>query len=262
MKVVCTTCCYRGLPRDEVTETLEGASQAGYRYIDIHFITLPDGLDAARVFGAQVRERCLTHRLEPIGIYCEGFGGRDAAHLEQQLQRIQRRISFALGLGVDRVVGTGAHRRGEGPLGNVIACLRSLEEAINGTPIKIGVEPHAGSVIEQVSDYDTIFAAIDHPQIGICPDIGHFHAAGVDVYRLLERYPDRIYHTHIKDHRGHQSVGLGRGEIDIARFVRTLNQLGYDGCLAVELEHRDKENTQQYVTEARTYLEKVLAELG
>jgi len=262
MKVVCTTCCYRGLPSDELTETLQGAPQAGYRYIDVHFVTLSDDRDAAHAYGEEVRESCLAHSLEPVGIYCEGFGGRDAAHLEQQMQRIRRRISFAMGLGVDRVVGSGAHPRGDGPLANVIACLHALEDTITGTPIKIGVEPHAGSVIEQISDYDAIFSEIDHPQICICPDIGHFHAAGVDVYRLLEQYPARIYHTHIKDHRGRQSVGIGRGEIDISRFIRTLAQLGYDGCLAVELEHLDKEHTQQYVTEARVRLEQELGSLG
>jgi sugar phosphate isomerase/epimerase len=261
VKVVCTTCCYRGLERDELTETLQGAPKAGYRYVDVHRVPVPEQPDAARAYGAEVRAQCLAASLDLVGIHCVGFGGRDAAHLEAQIARITSQIAFCQGLGGVTVVSTGAHRRGEGPLANVIECLHRLEPVIEGTPIKIGLEPHYRNVVEQAEDYDTIFAEIDHPQIGICPDIGHFYASGVDVYRLLDRYADRIFHTHIKDHIGTQSVGIGHGEIDIARFVRALAEIGYDGSLAVELEHRDKENTQRYVEEARVLLDGILADL-
>jgi sugar phosphate isomerase/epimerase len=259
VKVVCTTCCYRGLERDELTETLEGAPQAGYTYIDVHRVPVPEEPEAARAYGQEVRAQCLASGLDPVGIHCVGFGGRDVAHLEAQTKRIATQIAFCLGLGGTTVVSTGAHRRGEGPLENVIECLRRLEPVIEGTPIKIGLEPHYRNVVEQAEDYDAIFAAIGHPQIGLCPDIGHFHASGVDVYDLLDRYAKRIFHTHVKDHIGTQSVGIGHGEIDIPRFVRALAEIGYDGCLAVELEHKDKEHTQRYVEEARVLLDRALS---
>ena len=261
MKVVCTTCCYRDLQRHELDETLAGAPAAGYRYIDVHKFALPADPAAARTAGAEVRATCLAGGLEPVGIYCAGFGGRDEAHLAAQVDQITRQLAFAQGLGVDRVVSSGAHRRGEGPFANVLECLRRLEPALAGTNLTLGVEPHYRSVIEQESDFDTICAEFPNPQIGICPDIGHFYSAGVDVYRLLAKYPHRIVHTHIKDHIGTQSVGIGRGEIDVARFVRALAEIGFAGCLALELEHLDKEHTQQYVYEARVFLEGVLATL-
>jgi sugar phosphate isomerase/epimerase len=247
------------LERDELTETLEGAVKAGYRYIDVHRVPVPEEPVAARAYGEEVRAQCLAAGLDPVGIHCVGFGGRDAAHLDAQTARITTQISFCLGLGGVTVVSTGAHRRGEGPLANVIECLHRLEPVIEGTPIRIGLEPHYRNVIEQAEDYDAIFAEIDHPQIGLCPDIGHFHASGVDVYDLLKRYAKRIFHTHIKDHIGTQSVGIGHGEIDIPRFVRALAEIGYDGSLAVELEHKDKENTQRYVHEARVLLDHALS---
>lgn len=261
MKVVCTTCCYRGLERDELTATLEGAPKAGYRYIDVHRVTIPEEPDAARAYGAEVRASCLASGLEPVGIHCVGFGGRDEEHLTAQTKRITTQIAFCQGLGGTTVVSTGAHKRGEGSLANVIECLHRLERVIDGTSIKIGLEPHYKNVIELAEDYDAIFAEIDHPQIGLCPDIGHFHSSSVDVYRLLDTYAGRIYQAHIKDHVGTQSVGIGRGEVDVTGFVRALHRIGYEGSLSVELEHKDKENTQQYVEEARVLLDRALAGL-
>ncbi len=262
MKVVCTTCCYRGLSRDELTETLAGAPRAGYRYIDVHELPIPDERHQAWQHGKEIRGQCLAHGLEPVGVHAPGFGGRDAKQLEEQVRAITTKIAFCQGLGGDRVVATGANSRGTAPLSNVVECLRQLVPVIEGTTIKIGVEPHYGNVIEQMHDYDVILGELDHPQIGVCPDIGHFYASGVDTYRLLDRYADRVVYTHIKDHVGLQSVGIGRGEIDIGRFVRTLGELGYDGCLGVELEHEDKDNTQLYAAEARSYLEGALAALA
>jgi sugar phosphate isomerase/epimerase len=262
MKVVCTTCCYRGLGRDELTETLDGAPRAGYRYIDVHELDLPDDNDAARRRGEEVRRRCLARGLEPVAVHAAGLGGRDAQQLDEQVRAITVKIAFCDGLGADRVVSTGANRRGDAPLANVIECLERLLPALERTPIKIGIEPHHGNVIERLEDYEQILTALDHPEIGICPDIGHFHASGVDVYRLLAEHGERVVYTHIKDHIGPQSVGIGRGEIDVARFVKTLFERGYDGSLGIELEHEDKENTQLYAAEARSYLDGVLATLS
>lgn len=259
MKVVCTTCCYRGVGRGELDETIRGASAAGYRYIDVHEMSaVPRAAEAAEEYGRQVRRSCLNQGLEPVGTYSSGFGGRDRSHLEQRVGALTAEIAFCQGLGGDRVVGTGAHRRGDGSVANVIECLRRVEPVLAGTAIKIGIEPHYGNVIEQREDYEAIFEKIDNDQIGVCPDIGHFYSACVDVYRFIREFQDRIVHVHLKDHIGTQSVGIGHGEIDIAGFVGALNDVGYDGCLAVELEHRDKENTQRYVVEARAFLERLL----
>ena len=68
MRVVCTTCCYRDLNRDELTETLDGAPLAGYRYIDVHELPIPEEPERAREHGKEIREQCLAHGLEPVGV--------------------------------------------------------------------------------------------------------------------------------------------------------------------------------------------------
>ena len=72
---------------------------------------------------------------------------------------------------------------------------------------------------------------------------------------MLRRFPDRIYHVHAKDatltlngragllsgywpsgdpRRGWQFRSPGRGGIDWDAILRTLNEIGYDGPVAVD----------------------------
>ena len=83
----------------------------------------------------------------------------------------------------------------------------------------------------------------------------HMHWQGVDPVEFLRRFPDRIYHVHIKDatlslngrsgllagywpsgdpRRGFQFRSPGRGGIDWEAIIRALNEIRYDGPLSVD----------------------------
>ena len=163
-------------------------------------------------------------------------------------------------MGSPLVVITGRPRK-EGGLEATIAGIQTLLPLIKDMPVKLALEPHFGSQIQYIEDYDTIFDQIDSPQVGITLDSGHFHAAGVDWKRLIQRYPNRIYNFHVKDHIGEQSVPLGKGEIDLRGYIEELDEINYGGALAVELEVADPENLPQYCSEAYTYLRKLTKEV-
>jgi len=99
-----------------------------------------------------------------------------------------------------------------------------------------------------------MFEQIKSPQVGITLDSGHLHSSGVDWKGLINRYPERIYNFHVKDHVGTQSVPLGTGEIDLRGYIEELHAIGYEGALAVELEVIDPENLPRYCAEAFVYL--------
>ena len=63
---------------------------------------------------------------------------------------------------------------------------------------------------------------------------------------------------HIKDHKGTQSVGLGRGDTNNREFVRKLSQIGYQGELSMELEVENKENIDTYLKEGYVYMQNLL----
>jgi sugar phosphate isomerase/epimerase len=90
------------------------------------------------------------------------------------------------------VVLTGRPRK-EGGLEPTIAGIKALLPLIERKPVNLALEPHYGSQIQTIEDYDVIFDQIESRQVGITIDSGHFHSAGVDWKRLIHRYAGRIY---------------------------------------------------------------------
>jgi sugar phosphate isomerase/epimerase len=92
-------------------------------------------------------------------------------------------------------------------------------------------------------------------EFGFTFDPSHLHWQGVDPVEFLRRFGDRIFHVHIKDailtlngrsgvlgsylplghpNRGWDFRSPGHGGIDWAAIIRALNEIGYEGALAVE----------------------------
>jgi sugar phosphate isomerase/epimerase len=174
-----------------------------------------------------------------------------AAGFRAQLFAVARKMGSPL------VVITGRPRT-EGGLEPTIAGIKALLPLIENNPVRLALEPHFGSQIQFLEDYEAIFEQIKSPQVGITIDSGHFHSAGVDWKSLIHRFPERIYNFHIKDHMGMQSVPLGTGEIDLRGYIEELHAIGYEGALAVELEVIDPENLPRYCAEAFVYLSDIV----
>jgi len=83
--------------------------------------------------------------------------------------------------------------------------------------------------------------AEDDSAFGICIDVGHAaqsHDAGRHPVRAyIERYRGRVIHLHLHDTMGvEDDHGVpGRGIVDWADFLRTLEDTGYDGPAVLEV---------------------------
>jgi len=99
------------------------------------------------------------------------------------------------------------------------------------------VYPVPQSVYDRVKGLDK--------RIGLCMDIGHTQRMGLDPADQARKYADRLRDVHIKDvssatARG-SSVEMGRGVIDIPKFLRTLIDIGYAGKVSFEYEKDAKD---------------------
>jgi inosose dehydratase len=113
--------------------------------------------------------------------------------------------------------------------------------------------PHCGGYVETESEIDQLMKRTDPTLLGLCLDTGHITYAGGDPLAVLKRYTSRIWHVHFKDcddavasHARAMQLGylaavrnqlfceLGRGAVDFAKVVETLQQIGYDGWIVVE----------------------------
>jgi sugar phosphate isomerase/epimerase len=78
------------------------------------------------------------------------------------------------------------------------------------------------------------------PRIGICHDTGHTLRAGMDPTEQTLRVADRLMDIHLKDVDAPVATGqwteLGRGVMDVPRFLRALRRIGYSGVVGIEHE--------------------------
>ena len=122
-----------------------------------------------------------------------------------------------------------------------------------------------------MGDPTPIISALDHagyrltePRRSLAAVIadqpGHFTAAGVDMPAFVAEFGPRVFHVHVKDHVGLQSVPLGAGRTDNRAVLAALRRVGYRGHLSAELEVRDRANAVRYLREALPYMTRLLAE--
>ena len=114
--------------------------------------------------------------------------------------------------------------------------------------------PTPASVYEKIKDLDK--------RVGLCDDIGHTQRSGVNPSESDEKFADRLLDVHMKDvsqatAKG-QGVEVGRGVIDIPRYLRTLIKIGYTGVVAFEYE-KDADDPLAGLAESVGYVKGVLA---
>ena len=124
------------------------------------------------------------------------------------------------------------------------------------TGIRFAFEVHPGQIAFDLYSAEMALEALDgREEFGFTLDPSHLHWQGVDPVEFIRRFPDRIYHVHIKDvamtlngrtsvlssylpvgdpRRGWEFRAPGHGGVDWEAFIRALNDIGYDGPLAVE----------------------------
>jgi len=260
MVLSCTTCCLRGRGRDEIEETFRYAPAAGYTAWGLGgpFTWEPgliQWLDVARVKQrmAETGLRTLTE------VWTPPIPTGSAEQAELGAHHVALSAQVAVALDCSRIVQTGGPRV-EGGLRHTIEGLLLLDQGLGDLAVQVCLEPHMGSQILYPEEYAQLMAELPAPRFGITVDTGHFHAGGVDWAALIRTYPERIYNVHLKDHIGAQSVGIGRGEVDLRLLVTVLRETGYDGPLAIELEVADPENLPHYIMEAYEHMSGLLAE--
>jgi sugar phosphate isomerase/epimerase len=122
--------------------------------------------------------------------------------------------------------------------------------------LRYAFEVHPGQLAFDLYTSEMVLDALDgREEFGFTLDPSHLHWIGVDPVEFVRRFRDRIFHVHIKDaavtlngrnsllnsyfpkgdpRRGWEFRSPGRGGIDWEAFIRALNEVGYDGPLAVE----------------------------
>ncbi len=119
--------------------------------------------------------------------------------------------------------------------------------------VKFALEVHPTEIAFDLYTAERALEALDHrEEFGFNFDPSHLIWQGVDPVEFIRRFPDRIFHVHMKDaivtlngrsgilsshlnfgdpRRGWDFRSLGRGGVNFEEIIRALNQAGYKGPL-------------------------------
>lgn len=187
---------------------------------------------SARGIGS-IQERCFRTGLTPVCLQGNAFGGHAAKDVTHKLWLMEQ----ARRLGCRRVKFTGARRGTEGGLETVITVLKELVPAAEEMDVLVLVENHANNNIENIDDYEQIFADVDSSHVGMCLDMGHFDGAAVSNFEVIARFPSKVWHIDLKDTVAigtYKTVNYGSGATDLHGIVRKALEHGFTGYLVIE----------------------------
>lgn len=248
----CLTCALRAPHKDELSETFKYAPAAGYRYWGTAGPALwtpyvGAWLDAERI-KAEAAKAGLIGCTE---VYSPQIITASVEEAIKCVDSIVAQAEYTVRMDCPYLVITGG-KRGEGTDGleASVAGLKALLSRIEDMPIKVALEPHIFSQFQDDEDYDYIFGEIDHPQLGITVDLGHFHWAKVDTVAFIRRWAPKIWNIHLKDVKDRNSVAIGEGNVDIKAIITALHEIDFEGALGLEIEPKDTENLPRYVAES------------
>jgi len=123
---------------------------------------------------------------------------------------------------------------------------------------KFALEVHPTEIAYDYYTFERLLKAFDYRKtLGMNFDPSHLLWQGIKPHLMIRELPDRVYHVHIKDasvtldgltgilgshiefgktKRGWNFRSPGRGGVDFSAIIRELNEIGYNGPLAVEWE--------------------------
>jgi len=229
------------LRKFNLDDTLEMTKRVGLEYICFKSMHLP--LDSTP---AQIR--AVLAKVKEAGLILYGGG---VIYMRNQDQ-VHQAFDYAKAAGMKVIVGV--------PMPELLPL---VDKKVKEYDIKVAIHNHGpgdkvyptpASAYEKIKDLDS--------RIGLCNDIGHTIRAGSDPAVSARKFADRLLDVHIKDvskaSKDGQGVEIGRGVIDIPKFLKMLIKIKYSGIVSFEYE-KDADDPMAGLAESVGYVRGVLA---
>ncbi len=165
---------------------------------------------------------------------------------------VHRAFDYAKAAGMGVIIGVPEHH-----------LLELVNKKVQEYDIKVAIHNH-GPGDERYPSPESAYELIKilDKRVGLCIDIGHTQRLGLDPSESAEKFADRLLDVHIKDvsaaAKEGNTIEIGRGVIDIPKFLKTLIKINYSGMTSFEFE-KDKEDPLPGVAESIGYVRGVLA---
>jgi len=252
MQIGFLTACMGKKPLEEVVEF---AGKAGFDALEVVAGHLP--ADRALAEASQVKDLFGKHgvAISSIAAYGNLLDGDDAKR-EAAVENMKKYVDACVAVGTDVLCAlAGMPVDGKSKDQTVAEDFKEVFTPIAQYAaekgIKLAFENWFATLLQNFELWDAALAALPFPNVGFNYDPSHLIWQGIDYLAGVDRYADRIFHTHAKDTeiredvvavRGTQLGGWWRyvipgfGSIQWGRYISRLRRAGYDGVLSIEHE--------------------------
>ena len=224
-------------------ETIAMTQRLGLKRIALKSFHLP--LESSET---EVKEMADYIRKEGLDLY-----GCGVVYMKTK-EEVQSAFQYAKAGGMGLIIGVPNHE-----------LLNLVSKKVDEFNIKLAIHNHGPgdklyptlkSAYERIKDLD--------PRLGLCLDMGHAQRSGIDPSEAAVKFSDRLLDVHLKDvtassHEG-GPIEMGRGVIDIVKFIRMLVKLDYTGTASFEYE-KDGKDPLPGAAESVGYVRGIIAAL-
>jgi D-psicose/D-tagatose/L-ribulose 3-epimerase len=223
--------------------TIRRLAHFGYDGIEISY-------DSVELAPGAPGTKAVKQLLDEHGIVCAGsislmFEGRDLidpdeAVRESSIQYLKDCVTMVADLGgetmsiVPSTVGkVKSEASPEDEWAWAIEGLKAVRDHGAGSGVRIGIEPLNRFETNFINRHDQalLLAEAVAPDVGVCLDVYHMNQEESDTFKAFEASKDRLFDVHVADNN---RMACGMGDLDWARILSTLRDVGYDGFLTVE----------------------------
>jgi len=260
MQVGFLTACVRNW---SLEECVAFASKTGFDALEIHMGHLP--AEKALAEDADIRELFANNGLaiSSIAAY-SNLLDPDADKRKANVEMMKQYVDACVAVGTDVLCAlAGMPIPGKSKEETIAAEFKEvfapITEYAADKGVKIAFENYFVTLIGNFDQWDAVIDAVPMPNLGFNYDPSHLIWQGIDYLAGVDRYADRIFHTHAKDTEirhdrlamcGNQNnrgwwryVIPGFGSIEWGKYVARLRKAGFDGVMSIE--HEDNTFTPE-----------------
>jgi len=155
-----------------------------------------------------------------------------------RVEYTKKAIEVAADLSAPSVCITSGIKNTESIENEIVQMNKSLSEILEfaeENSILICMEYEPGLLIEK--SHDVFEVSKNFKNLGLNLDTCHVEVLNEDFSKVIHKFKDKIFHTHISDCKNsiHYHLIPGYGEIDFEKIYSNLKEINYDGFLTAEL---------------------------
>ncbi|MFC2156324.1 TIM barrel protein [Acidobacteriota bacterium] len=225
----------------DLEDTIKMTQRLGLQRIAFKSFHLP-------LESTELEIKTIAQRVKDAGLDLYGCG---VVYMKNE-DEVRRGFDYAKAGGMKIIIGVPNHD-----------LLELVDQKVKEYDIKLAIHNH-GPTDQVYPTPESAYELIKHldSRIGLCIDAGHTQRAGIDPSDSALNLADRLIDVHIKDVSSATKEGgtveIGRGVIDIPKFLRTLIEIGYEGTASFEFE-KDGNDPLPGVAESLGYVRGVLS---